>query len=176
MSVTPCRDNRRVSDRLCIFCGSTFEPTTPWNKFCSDRCRFTSGRTSPIYVIDCEWCGKPSTKRRPLGRFCSDRCRQRKQDSDKDRNRDKNRQRRLKGRGGGYKLADIAARDGYCCHICRKPVDMSLPGTHKRGPTIDHLIPLSQGGPDTEANVALAHRSCNCARGARGTVQLRLAS
>jgi 5-methylcytosine-specific restriction endonuclease McrA len=30
---------------------------------------------------------------------------------------------------------------------------------------MDHLIPLSQNGPHTRANVALAHRSCNSRKG-----------
>jgi 5-methylcytosine-specific restriction endonuclease McrA len=53
---------------------------------------------------------------------------------------------------------------------------MGLSGDHRMGPTIDHLIPVSKGGADVPENVALAHRSCNCARGNRGAVQLRLAA
>lgn len=160
----------------CDFCGKPFTPRTSWARFCSSPCRFSSGRVSPIYVIDCEWCGTPATKRRPLGRFCTDRCRRRKQDSDKDRNRVKNQRRRLLGRTGSYKLADIAQRDGYRCHLCNHKVDMSLPGTDRMGPTVDHLIPLSGEGDDVESNVALAHRSCNCSRRDKGSVQLRLAA
>lgn len=93
-----------------------------------------------------------------------------------DRNRRKNRKRRLLGRSGSYSMTEVAERDGYRCHLCRKPVDMTLSGNDKRGPTIDHLIPLCAGGDDVLENVALAHRSCNCARGSRGIVQLRLAA
>jgi len=34
------------------------------------------------------------------------------------------------------------------------------------GPTIDHVIPIVHGGPDTKANVQLAHRKCNTDKGA----------
>jgi 5-methylcytosine-specific restriction endonuclease McrA len=51
---------------------------------------------------------------------------------------------------------------------------MSLPGTHNMGATIDHLVPVSAGGKDSLSNVRLAHRSCNCARGVGGSVQLML--
>lgn len=95
----------------------------------------------------------------------------------KDHWRRKNTARRAARKSGdAFALADIAKRDGYRCHLCNRKVDMSLSGDHKQGPTIDHLVPISKGGEDVESNVALAHRSCNCARGNRGTVQLRLAA
>lgn len=42
------------------------------------------------------------------------------------------------------------------------------------GPTIDHLVPIADGGLDELANVRLAHRQCNCARGRGGDIQLLL--
>lgn len=76
--------------------------------------------------------------------------------------------------GERYTLAEIAKRDGFRCHLCRKKVRMSLSGMHPDGPTIDHLVPISAGGLDERKNVALAHRRCNCARGAGGEAQLLL--
>ncbi|MGV4984527.1 HNH endonuclease [Streptomyces sp. NRAIS4] len=66
-----------------------------------------------------------------------------------------------------YALAEIAARDGYRCGLCRKTVPMDRRVPDLLAPTIDHVIPLSEGGDDTKANVQLAHYSCNCAKGAR---------
>jgi hypothetical protein len=66
--------------------------------------------------------------------------------------------------------AAIIARDKSICHICKKPV-------RKVDITLDHLIPLSQGGPHTAQNLAVAHFSCNSRRGAgRLPAQLRLFS
>jgi len=76
--------------------------------------------------------------------------------------------------GERYVLGDIAHRDGYRCHLCRKLVDMKLSGRDPMGPTADHLLPVSDGGGDDPQNIALAHRSCNVRRGVRGSVQLRL--
>ena len=73
-----------------------------------------------------------------------------------------------------YTLAQIAERDGWRCHLCKRFVDSAISPMQPRGATIDHLIPLSDGGPDTPLNVALAHRECNVARGRRGAAQLRL--
>jgi hypothetical protein len=89
-------------------------------------------------------------------------------------NRRKNTKRRGVAECEPYTLAEIAERDGHRCHLCHGLVDMKLTGAHRRGPTIDHLIPVTDSGPDTRVNVRLAHRSCNCARGAGGEVQLLL--
>jgi 5-methylcytosine-specific restriction endonuclease McrA len=92
--------------------------------------------------------------------------------------RRKNRKRRLArlnaGDAGRYTLAEVADRDGCCCHICGRKVNMALSGMRPGGPTIDHLIPISADGPDTIDNVALAHRQCNTERGVGGFAQLRL--
>jgi 5-methylcytosine-specific restriction endonuclease McrA len=52
----------------------------------------------------------------------------------------------------------VAARDGWRCCICGGKVT-------RRDWSLDHIVPLSQGGTHTYANVALAHRGCNSARG-----------
>jgi 5-methylcytosine-specific restriction endonuclease McrA len=85
-----------------------------------------------------------------------------------ERYRRKNRKRR----GGDitaepYTMAEIANRDGFRCGLCHRKVDMRLSGLCPRGPTIDHVIPLSISRDDTRANVQLAHRVCNVAKGAR---------
>lgn len=93
------------------------------------------------------------------------------------RRRDWNRRKNSKRRGvmtGSYKLADIAARDGFRCHLCGKKVNMKLSGTHRRAPTIDHLVPVSADGVDEAHNVALAHFGCNSRRGHLGEAQLLL--
>lgn len=65
-------------------------------------------------------------------------------------------------------LEDLFERDGGVCHICRKKVAWDEK-------SMDHLIPLSQGGSHTWDNVALAHRNCNAKRGpGRIPAQLRL--
>ena len=72
----------------------------------------------------------------------------------------------------------LGDRDNWICHLCRRSVPKQV-GTPKKknGATVDHLDPLSDGGPHQWENVALAHWSCNISRGARASehgVQLRL--
>jgi 5-methylcytosine-specific restriction endonuclease McrA len=73
-----------------------------------------------------------------------------------------------------YTLEEIAARDNFRCGICCKKVLMNKVVPHFKAPTIDHLIPVSEGGDDVKANVQLAHFICNSRRGTGGTVQLLL--
>ena len=93
---------------------------------------------------------------------------------------DNHRRKRLKRRsvphGEPYTLAGIAQRDGWRCHLCGLAVRKDVNGMHQRGPTIDHLVPVSADGADSAENVALAHRSCNTKRNVGGEVQLRLLS
>lgn len=75
--------------------------------------------------------------------------------------------------GERYRTDEIGDRDGWRCHLCRKPVDRSLRFPKLMSPTVDHLVPIADGGLDVRTNVALAHLICNVRRSRAGTVQLR---
>jgi len=119
----------------------------------------------------CVVCGSNFQRRKNQNnlKVCSDICRQVTESA---KNRRKNNKRRNAKTSEQYSVADIVRRDGDKCHLCGKRVNMSLSGMHQMGPTVDHLLPIVAGGLDELANVRLAHRSCNVARGAGGTVQL----
>jgi 5-methylcytosine-specific restriction endonuclease McrA len=88
-----------------------------------------------------------------------------------------NRRRRAAKRGAlsePYTLTEIAVRDGHRCQLCRRRVDMSVAAPDPRAASIDHVVPLVEGGDDTRANVQLAHFGCNSSKGARGSQQLAL--
>lgn len=70
--------------------------------------------------------------------------------------------------GERFSLDEIFERDAARCHLCGKRVARS-------DASMDHIIPVSLGGEHSRANVALAHLSCNCAKGNRAVgEQLRL--
>jgi 5-methylcytosine-specific restriction endonuclease McrA len=55
---------------------------------------------------------------------------------------------------------------GVDCHICESPVNLEAPRKSglagwELGLHVDHLIPLSKGGPNTLENVRPAHGLCN---------------
>lgn len=52
-------------------------------------------------------------------------------------------------------------RDGNACYYCREPF------TDERVPTIDHIVPISEGGGNTQANMVLACDWCNEKRGTK---------
>ena len=57
----------------------------------------------------------------------------------------------------------LAERQSGKCFICDKPIDLLL---HQGQLDIDHIIPLSEAGPDEENNFAIVHLSCNRSKGA----------
>ncbi len=57
------------------------------------------------------------------------------------------------------------------CWICKRYVDQTLPPRTRWSRSVDHVIPLAQGGAEFDrANVRLAHFGHNSARGARAHV------
>ena len=64
-------------------------------------------------------------------------------------------------------LSILIERDGGHCQICGK-----AKGAQRW--SIDHILPLSQGGHTTYANTRLAHFNCNARRQDKGAAQLRM--
>ena len=66
-----------------------------------------------------------------------------------------------------YTKDQILSTYGSLCHICKKEIDLQAPRNPKEGGNwhfglqIDHLIPISKGGPDILDNVRPAHAQCN---------------
>jgi 5-methylcytosine-specific restriction endonuclease McrA len=65
-----------------------------------------------------------------------------------------------------YTRKEILERDDYCCHICGGKVNLAAPNQAGQPgwedyPHLDHVIPLSKGGPDTPNNVRTSHARCN---------------
>jgi uncharacterized Zn finger protein (UPF0148 family) len=69
----------------------------------------------------------------------------------------------------------IFARDGWRCQICGKRVVKSAVVPHPKAATVDHIVPLADGGEHSMANAQTAHFICNSEKsaGARND-QLRL--
>lgn len=63
-------------------------------------------------------------------------------------------------------LTDIYSRDNWVCQLCGDPVDSSLTFPDQMSATLDHITPMSLGGPHSPANLQLAHWLCNILKGA----------
>lgn len=142
--------------RACVGCDQQFQPCRREQRWCSLAC-YNRHNPSPI------------TTRR----YSPEEARERIRESW----RQKNRRRRAAKRGAPserYTLVGIATRDKHRCGLCGKRVAMKQKVPHPKAPTIDHIVPLLDGGDDTRANVQLAHFLCNSAKGPRGSQQLAL--
>lgn len=65
-----------------------------------------------------------------------------------------------------YTEKQILEKYGNECYLCNNPIDLSAPRWTAKpgwqnGLHIDHLIPVSKGGPDTLENVRPTHGLCN---------------
>lgn len=71
-----------------------------------------------------------------------------------------------------YSRTDVLTKWGTDCHLCAKPIDLEAPAHSsqatadewKWGLHLDHVIPISIGGPDILENVKPAHATCNLSR------------
>lgn len=57
-------------------------------------------------------------------------------------------------------LRAVYARDGGNCGICGQPVSLETF-------TIDHIVPISRGGPHLFQNMQIAHHACNSLKGCK---------
>jgi 5-methylcytosine-specific restriction endonuclease McrA len=68
----------------------------------------------------------------------------------------------------GVADAEILERDRWRCGICRKAIGKSFKWPHPKSASIDHIVPISEGGADTAGNKRAAHLGCNGGRCNRG--------
>ena len=70
--------------------------------------------------------------------------------------------------GPAEKFTDIEIfeRDGWVCGICHEPIDPEVKWPDPMSKSLDHIIPISEGGVHTRANVRASHLGCNVVRGA----------
>lgn len=102
-----------------------------------------------------------------LAQFCSRACKLRTKT-------ERHEHRKRGGQVEPYSRHAIFVRDGWRCHLCLKAIDPKLPFPDLMSATIDHLIPVVDGGADAPDNVRAAHMICNSRRQQYGAVQLML--
>jgi 5-methylcytosine-specific restriction endonuclease McrA len=76
-------------------------------------------------------------------------------------------------RGEGWQKATAPVRGTWAalnlpCAICHQPIDYTLRHPDRMALTVDHIVPLSQGGHGLDpTNWQPAHHACNAGRGRR---------
>jgi endogenous inhibitor of DNA gyrase (YacG/DUF329 family) len=167
--------------KVCRECGKEFMGHKT-SGLCSDDCRRAEKRrihkekyfvsvkeTNPMIKKKCKHCGKEFTTNFMANsrEFCSEKC-------SKKNGKRQRRARKKKQFIEEVSLAYIYERDGGRCKICGKKVDIKKLAPHPKSATLDHIIPLAEGGLHEKKNVQLAHFICNSRKGTGGTDQLRL--
>lgn len=142
------RRHRRHRQREAVRRGPSREPIEWW---------------AQARLANCAECGRSLAGKQR--KWCSDRCR--------DRAYDRHNRHLARSVPHGdpnvpvFTIHEIGERDGWRCHLCRKRVG-------RRDASLDHLIPIAEGGKHELGNVMLAHHRCNSKRGITGDVQLLL--
>lgn len=62
-------------------------------------------------------------------------------------------------------LTAVYERDNWTCYLCSQPVDREANCYQLNSATIDHVVPLAQGGSHTMQNTRCACLACNSTKG-----------
>lgn len=131
-----------------------------------DREQKERERSESIRQVDCVVCGKRFETRKPNKLCCSQECSRKYTNRHHDKRIAKD-----KRVDFGINARSLYKRDKGVCWICGGQCDLNDYIT-KNGyfvagdwyPSVDHIVPICDGGEDSWENVKLAHRSCNTRR------------
>jgi hypothetical protein len=176
---------------VCTHCGRSAIITKPNGKYCTQRCWYdakharhaqvelawkptlVAPRVAPVTILRplrrrwysgcCPMCATWFVTDSPKHQHCSPRCGRRA-------HKDKRRAMQREAFVAPVSRMQVYERDRWTCQLCRKPVRRDKVVPHPQAPTLDHVVPLSQGGTHEPANVQLAHYRCNTIKSDGGWV------
>lgn len=170
------RAQGEVAPTECAECGNPVASRRA--KYCSDGCRRAVARRRErrraaakvvrrAGAIRCPGCGvtfrpKYGDKRR---RFCSRLCARREERRKRGPETHRTRARRFGVEYEPINRMKVFWRDRWRCGICRDKIDRRLKHPHPMSATLDHIVPMSEGGPHRYENVQAAHWLCNVSKG-----------
>ena len=175
--------------RGCGWCGRPFWTCSPSQKVCIPQHgwllrqarRRLSRPPKPLNHAakttaykPCRDCGIPKQTKLnvpPCFVLC-DRCRVKRRRENEDRQGARRRGAKSAGERVVYEV--VAKRDRWRCRICGGAVNPDTPRTEPTGGSLDHIIPVANGGPHIYSNIRLTHSACNKRRGTDGMLQLVL--
>lgn len=182
--------HRRISTRSAICsrsgCGREYVQWLPHERYCSsqcraliaaERCRKYQQAARDRSARACALCGSffAPGYGDPRRRFCSKQCRVTHQIKNKSGSTHR---RRARLYGVAYERIDkfaVFARDGWKCQLCGVATPRDRSGKLiDTAPQLDHIVPISMGGPHTLENVQCTCRKCNMKKRARPLGQLLL--
>lgn len=161
----PCICARRKTDsRTAIY----IPPKKPYkahvsqyNKIITIIVKHELGSAIHYHASRCKQCGKLTLNVRKIS-YCSDACRKRHEHIRKDK---RLKRAKLNGRYETITLERLYKRDKGVCYLCGKHLVLNDDYNRLEAPTIEHVIPICDGGTNTWDNVKLACRNCNNHKG-----------
>lgn len=148
---------------ICENCSAQYHSGRPNNNRYCDLCRDRYKRDlAPRKCKSCDSIFAPSSgSYRRL--FCSLACKKR---HDNRFNKPRSRARHHGVRYEPVSRLDIFNRDGWSCRQCHcKTPRHLMGGIDDNAPELDHIIPISKGGPHSADNLQLLCRLCNWIKG-----------
>lgn len=163
-----------IVDRTCKVCGRTYRPQARRSvlQFCSRRCKdnarnavTAAERLTGKTLRPCLHCGVViGPDRRSDARYCSQRCNSAAHQMARKHARRAGLPRRA---GDLVSRLEVADRSGWRCGLCGKTIRRTLEYPDPRCLSVDHVVPLSEGGTSDLANLQAAHLVCNLRKGAQ---------
>lgn len=150
---------KRATSGVCGDCAGPCHQLAPRCKSCASRLKAEEQAAKLAGVRRaCQWCGVEYQPVAESQAYCSKSCQNRLKCA--------NRQswRRGAERGESVRLIDVYQRDGGKCGVCGLAVDLSLKWPAPQCATLDHVVPISKGGPHTFSNIQVAHLACNASK------------
>lgn len=162
--------------KQCVWCNKEFKTTFPQKQCCSNECSYNYQRQKDRNeweetrveraakhipdIFACKECGSVVSTQYGERKtsYCSVECQEKDHQRQQRSKRDKQMRKAFRA---PVTFQKIYKRDAGICGICGLFVPLDKTPTNLWGATIDHIIPISQGGTHEPSNCQLAHRICN---------------
>lgn len=133
--------------------------------------RSRAGRRSRArwFAGQCQGCGEAFVSEH-FEQTCSEECADMKRRADRQEHKHRRRALLRAAHVAAVNRYAIFRRDNWTCWLCHKPVDPDADPASGDAPSLDHVIPLANGGTHEPSNVATAHTLCNARRGNRPAI------
>ncbi|WP_356948665.1 HNH endonuclease [Mycobacterium sp. TJFP1] len=171
-NANPRRPRRGVVETECTYCAAVIRDLQWRNRKCCDECAKSRdwSRTGLKATATCVSCGKEARRGAPRKTdqdYMCRECRRKRPSTPRSVGGHLARARLYKAEYEPVDKMRVFERDGWKCGICGEAVDKDLAWPHRASASLDHVVPLSQGGAHTYSNTRCSHLSCNTQRGNR---------
>ncbi|WP_460916970.1 HNH endonuclease [Plantactinospora veratri] len=143
-----------TTGRACRECGGSMEGKRPQATYCSRSCKERASAKRHVTERNARQKGTRTAWKKT----------HRKTDAGKDERWAEQARRRARAAGAPVvelvKREVVFARDGWICQLCGEPT-LRETGHDPRSASVDHTVPLAEGGSHTYDNTVTAHLACN---------------